>query len=120
MRNVRREFSTRTRRAAWERCNGYCEFVRGGVRCNAPVDLGCFIYDHIDPDWFSKDNELDNCQVICIPCNREKTGRDQANIAKSKRIIDKRIKARSARGRALPGTRASGLRKRMSGTVERW
>ena len=116
--NVRREFSTKTKREAWERCNGMCEMNRNGVRCGAPIDLGRFIYDHLDPDWYSKDNELENCQVICLPCNREKTAKDQGDIAKSKRIIDKRMKARKP-GRAMPGTKASGLRKRMDGTVER-
>ena len=62
-------------------------------RCNAPIDLGCFHYDHIDPSWFSGCNDLDNCQVLCLPCHKEKTARDQANIAKSKRIRDKRTKA---------------------------
>lgn len=127
----RREFSAATRRAAWERCGGFCEAMievslvhhfgkRPGYRlCNAPLDHGNFHYDHIDPDWFSKDNELENCQVLCRECHKDKTARDRRNIDKSKRIQDKRIKARKPKGRPMPGTKRSGIRKRLDGTVER-
>jgi|SRR5215472_2121216 len=121
----RREFSAATRRAAWERANGQCEaYLAMGdgwpeIRCTAPLDVGNFHYDHIDPDWFSKDNELDNCAVTCRRCHELKTKKDKRDIAKSKRIQDKLIKARKPRGRPMPGTKRSGLRKRMDGTVER-
>ncbi len=106
----RREFSARTKAQAWERANGFCEglIVRahtGNIgRCDAPIDLGEFHYDHIDPDWFSKDNELDNCQVLCRQCHIEKTKLDVKHIAKSKRIIKKRIKAK-AKKRGFRGWR---------------
>lgn len=129
----RREFSAATRRAAWERAGGCCEGLvmshelfnkRSGfpkmVRCNAPLDHGNFHYDHRDPDWFSKDNELENCQLLCRVCHEVKTAWDKRDIAKSKRIQDKLIKARTPRGRPMPGTKRSGIRKRMSGKVERW
>ena len=133
----RREFSAATRRAAWERANGCCEglvrvdtgipdnltapydYLPALERCNAPLFLGNFHYDHIDPDWFSKDSEINNCQLLCTRCHLEKTKRDVKNIAKSKRLQDKRIKARKPKGRPMPGTKRSGLRKRMDGTVER-
>ena len=94
---ARREFSARTKRAAWERANGMCEGW-WGFRCNAPLDLGNFHYDHIDPDYFSKDNELENCQVLCHACHKAKTAKDVKAIAKSKRIQDKRKKVRTKRG----------------------
>ncbi len=88
--NVRKEFSARTKRQAWERANGFCQ------SCYMPLDRGHH-YDHIDPDWFSKDYELQNCQVICRDCHSIKTKRDIKNIAKSKRIINKRIKATTSK-----------------------
>ncbi len=83
----RKEFSARTKRQAWARANGFCQI------CMLPLGRGNFHYDHIDPDWFSKGNELENCQVLCHACHDIKTKRDIKNIAKSKRIINKRIKA---------------------------
>ena len=125
----RREFSAKTRRAAWERCGGLCEGIiqtplrLHGVglwaQCRAPIDVGSFHYDHVDPDWYSKDNELSNCQLLCRVCHSAKTKRDVKDIAKSKRIIDKRIKARKPRGRPLMGTKRSGWKRKVSGEVAR-
>ena len=86
--SVRKEFSAKTKRAAWERANGQCEL------CKFPIDIGGFHYDHICPDWFSRDDELSNCQLLCVSCHKAKTTKDIKAIAKSKRIKDKRIKAR--------------------------
>ena len=117
--NPRREFSARTRRQAWERANGFCEgmvpFDCGHAppifaRCMAPLTRGRYQYDHIDPDWFSKDNELENCQVLCTRCHKDKTAGDIKHIAKSKRIIDRGIKARVAK-HPMPGSKTSGWKK---------
>lgn len=93
----RHEFSRKIKCAAWERCGGRCEgqWLDDEIvtRCWAPIDIGNFHYDHIDPDWFSGCNDLSNCQVLCVVCHKEKTARDQTNIAKSKRVRDKRSKA---------------------------
>lgn len=88
------------------------------LRCGAALELGRFHYDHIDPDWFSKNNELENCQVICQACHRDKTARDVHYIAKAKRLQDKRIKALTSK-RPMPGSRASGFKKKMNGEVVR-
>ena len=104
----RREFSVRTKFIAWVRSGGRCEAVivyRDGssARCDAKLFPGRFRYDHIDPDWFSKDNSLDNCQVICLECDGRKTPRDQKNVAKSKRI---RRKEQRHAARMFPKTTA--------------
>jgi len=130
MRANREEFSTEVRRAAWQRANGACEgrvmsielseygFPKM-VRCNAPIDLGEFHYDHIIPYWTCRDSSLSNCQVLCRACHHRKTKGDVKDIAKVKRLQDKRGKVRKPKGRPMPGTKRSGLRKRMSGQVER-
>lgn len=137
----RREFSTAVRKAAWERADGRCEgFVAiteeettrrwplpynapvGSLRrCNAPIDLGGFHYDHIDPDYFGANDRanLSNVQVLCTQCHKDKTKKDIKDIAKSKRIVAKRIKAKKPRGRPIMGSKRSGWRIRMSGRVER-
>lgn len=116
----RKEFSARVKHAAWERANGYCEgqvlqWIDGELttkRCNAPIDIGNFHYDHIDPDWFGADerDQLSNCQVLCRACHVGKTKNDIARIAKAKRIIRKRIKAKRT-GRPMLGSRQSGWKK---------
>lgn len=122
---MRNEFSRKTRRLAWERANGQCEGMftwptlagpSRPERCTAPIDIGCFHYDHIDPDFFSGRNDLANCQVLCTRCHAEKTAKDQGNIAKVKRIRDKAIKALTSRN-PLPFGRNSRLKKKIGGRV---
>ena len=128
----RREFSIETRRLAWTRANGACEgrvpqhdpkapydYLRPFRRCNAPVDIGCFVYEHLNPAWMSDDASLENCAVYCLRCAKVKTKLDVQNIAKAKRIIAKRTKTKKPRGRPLPGTKRSGWKKSVGGKVER-
>jgi 5-methylcytosine-specific restriction endonuclease McrA len=112
----RREFNARTRKQAWERANGFCEatiflWTGGNLisrRCQAPLEFAEFHYDHIDPDFFGADDraELDNCQLLCRQCHKAKTKHDIKNIAKTKRIINKRIKAKKSK-RPMLGSRES-------------
>ena len=112
----RREFTPQTKLAAWKRCGGYCE-------CDAHKGKKHRIlsarYDHIVPDWLGGDNSLGNCQVLDLRCDKVKTyDTDIPAIAKSKRIEAKRAGLKR-KGRPLAGTKASGIRKRMDGTVVR-
>ena len=65
---------------------------------------------------------IDNCLVLCRkPCHATITARHSIpQVAKTKRIREKRGGIKSRKGPPLPGTKASGIRKRMSGQVERW
>lgn len=117
---MRKEFSKDVKRQAWARCmhkgRHYCE------HCDAELDYSVVRpqYDHIIPDWMGGESTLDNCQVLCAPCHLLKTSRrDVPAIAKSKRIRDKLSGVHTRKGRPMPGTKASRLRKRMDGTVER-
>ena len=125
----RREFSRQTKRWAWERADGQCQGIifeasdyksTGHLwiwrHCKAPLDHGCFHYDHVIPTWTSGRNDLDNCQLLCVTCHKRKTLWDQRNIAKSKRIQDKRIKAKTSRN-PLPGGRNSKFKKKLDGSV---
>jgi len=65
----------------------------------------------------------DNLWPILEACDAGKDGkaaRDTKIIAHGKRAGAKHMGWRKQSGRPLPGTRRSGLRKRMDGTVERW
>jgi 5-methylcytosine-specific restriction endonuclease McrA len=110
---ARIEFGKAVKRAAYFRSCGYCE------GCGRELAEGDIEYDHEIPAWMGGAATLDNCKCICKSCHKLKTKRDVKNIAKSKRLQDKRIKARKPKGRPILGSKRSGLRKRMDGTVER-
>ncbi len=111
---MRREFSAKTKVAAYERSQGRCE------ACALPLQTGRFHYDHIIPDGLGGEPTLENCAVICRACHDDKTHKgDVPRIAKMKRQRVRNIGAKTT-ARPLPGSRASGIRKRMSGKVERW
>jgi len=68
-------------------------------------------------------NNWDNLGVECGDCFSLQNGEDHAAAAKGRRIATKHFLPtieRKRKGRAMPGTRASGIRKRMNGTVEGW
>lgn len=85
---MRRDFSPKTKRLAWDRCNGFCEMVRDGERCNARLAPGNRIYDHRIPEAISHDSSLGNCQVICVACDRQKTPGDLTDIARVRAMRD--------------------------------
>ncbi|MBD3175775.1 MAG: hypothetical protein GF320_11380 [Armatimonadia bacterium] len=41
--------------------------------------------DHKTPLWAGGANHVDNLQVLCVPCHREKTAREAAERAKQRR-----------------------------------
>jgi 5-methylcytosine-specific restriction protein A len=111
---MRREFSAKTKVAAYERSQGRCE------ACALPLQTGRFHYDHVIPDGLGGEPVLENCMVLCTACHGAKTaGADVPRIAKMKRQKAKHLGAKTT-ARPMPGSRASGMRKRMSGKVERW
>lgn len=123
---ARNEFSKKTQRQALERSGGQCEAV--GVMYGQPQDLRCTAsveklhqFDHVILDANSKDNSLLNCACVCIPCHNYKTRfHDTPMAAKTLRQQDMARSIRKPQSRPMAGTKASGIRKRMSGRVERW
>lgn len=63
------------------------------------------------------DKDLRPAHTRCKPA---KDAADKALIAERNAVIDKGCEQRPRKGRPMPGTRASGIRRRMDGTVERW
>lgn len=109
---ARAEFSKKVKLAAFKRVEGRCE------SCLAPIVNGAE-YDHIVPHAVGGDNSLENVQVLCRPCHADKTRkRDVPQIAKSKRIAEKRAGVRR-KGPAMAGSRRSQWKRKMNGQVER-
>lgn len=92
---ARNEFTKATQRASYERSGGQCEAV--GIMYGLPIDTRCTAsvkerrqFDHIILDANSKDNSLENCACVCIPCHRYKTAyHDTPMAAKTLRQQDK-------------------------------
>ncbi|WP_366142407.1 HNH endonuclease signature motif containing protein [uncultured Roseibium sp.] len=107
----RLEFTRKTRAKAFERASGRCE------KCSAKLKTGEAEYDHILPAELEGDNDLQNCQVLCRICHREKTTRDVQGIRKADRQRDSFSGAKKPKGRPLPGSRNSKFKRKMDGTV---
>ena len=121
----RLEFTAKTKRQAYERSGGICEchlipWLNRPKGCGASLRATVY-YEHVIPDGIAKNNDLENCAALCLTCWREKTDAyDRKVISKSNHTRDRARGIKRRKGRPLPGTRASGIRKRMDGTVEKW
>jgi len=108
----RAEFTKATKLAAFKRANGHCEV------CTGKLFAGHFDYHHDKECAFDGSNDLSNCVVACDNCHSKITKRRASVIAKSNRVRAAHLGIKRT-GKPLPGTRASGWRRRMDGTVER-
>ncbi len=118
-RHTRSEFNSNTRREALKRSNGYCEcglLARAGIAgfhiqgCGVRLVIGAIFYEHVNTDWHSSDNSLENAAVLTKTCWRKKTPQDQRLIAKTKRVVDRAFGTKSFAYRPLPGTIRSGIK----------
>ena len=94
-----------------------------GLCCSCTVRLGPAVRwqcDHIVSLVNGGQNRESNLQLLCIECHRQKTDGDVAVKAKTYGIQKRHLGIRKAKGRPMPGTKASGIRKRMNGRVESW
>ncbi len=111
----RQEFSRKTKAEAFARAKGKCESCSVKIRPGVGPE-----YDHIIPDAVDGGNDLSNCKVLCFNCHGAKTAKsDVPEIARTKRVRDKHIGAFVKSGRPMPGSKASGIKKKMNGQVER-
>ena len=113
----RAEFTKPTKRSALKRAQNQCEAVGAmyglepDSRCMASLGHGVQ-FDHIILDANSKDNNLENCAAVCIPCHEFKTRKhDIPMAAKTVRQRDKYY------GITKTKRPWSQYRKKMDGTV---
>lgn len=91
---MRAEFTKQTKRDALKRAQGKCEaagmwYGLALGRCDRILGYGVQ-FDHIILDANSKDNSLENCAAVCIPCHKYKTRHhDTPLAAKTLRQQDK-------------------------------
>jgi 5-methylcytosine-specific restriction endonuclease McrA len=76
--------------------------------------------DHVIPLWLNGADAENNMRPLHVHCHAAETAAAAPVRAKSNRQREKHLGLRKAKGRPMPGTKASGIRKRMSGRVEKW
>ena len=108
----------RVRLRVFEAHGGICHISGRKIRPGEPWDL-----DHVTAlcNWTGEGhgNRESNLQVLCKWCHKGKTAGDVAEKSRAYRVKAKLYGKAKAKGRPLPGTKASGWKKRMDGTVER-
>jgi 5-methylcytosine-specific restriction endonuclease McrA len=107
---TRREFPAAVRRAADKRAGGRCEICYR-------KHYGEFRRDHIIPDGIGGKPTLENCQIICLPCDRRKTPGDQTRVAKTKRMAKKHDGTQRRTSRPIMGGRRSKFKRKINGEV---
>jgi 5-methylcytosine-specific restriction endonuclease McrA len=113
---TRRRLNAKDRLAVFMKTNGHCHFCQG--RINATIEA--WEVSHEIPLELGGDDDFDNMLPAHAKCHLRHTAEvDAQAIAKSRRVRAKAAGLKKT-SRPLPGSRASGLRKRMNGTVERW
>lgn len=76
---VRLEFTSRTKKQAYERSGGKCE------ECTAELRGGFIEYHHVVEAYLGGDNSLGNCLCICRTCHKSITSSRAPVLAKVER-----------------------------------
>lgn len=96
--------------------------AHGGIChiCGGKIVGKLWEVEHVIPLKTGGADDESNMRPAHKVCHAGKTAVDLGNLAKSKRLEARRHGIRPRRSNPLPGSKASGLRKRMNGTVEKW
>lgn len=119
-----RLFTKSQRKELYRRAEGQCEGI--GPKYGLPEGVRCMTMlgsmwqaDHDEPDACGGKTSIENGVALCAACHAYKTGKgDIPRIAKNRRVEEKSQGLRVSRN-PMPGSRASGWKRRMNGAVER-
>lgn len=110
----RKRLSTRDRKFVFDLAKGVCHLCNGEIKTGDAWEVS-----HAVPLEMGGADEIQNMFPAHQKCHRRHTSEvDIPTIAKAKRREARHIGAHRSR-RPMPGSKASGLRKRMNGQVER-
>ena len=76
-------------------------------------------YDHVIPIIAGGSNSEDNLQLLCVPCHLLKTKADVKEKSLVYRKKAKNIGLKLTKSRPMAGSKASGWKRKMDGTVTR-
>lgn len=110
----RAKISTRARLAVWEAHGGIC------CICGRKIEAGeKWIAEHVRALELGGADDQSNLAPAHESCAREKTRDDHRRAAKAKRVKARHVGAKAPSKRPMPGSRASGWKRKMDGTWER-
>lgn len=105
----------RVRLRVFEKFHKHC------ASCGLSLQGKRWTCDHVKALINGGENRESNLQPLGdLCCNKDK---NKSDVAEKSAVYGKKLfnaGIRKNKGRPMPGTRASGLRKRMDGRVERW
>ncbi len=116
---MRKEFPRKVKFAALKRCTNAkgipcCEGECGGL----PLSAGNIFFDHDQADGLGGEPTLVNCKVLCKLCHDKKTfTHDNPIMQKADRVRKKTFGVATRKGKPIPGSRASGWKRKMDGTI---
>lgn len=112
---MRRDFPASIKKAARKRANGFCEGCGLPTGPHNPPEV-----DHDKEDWEGGEPVLENAVVRGRKCcHQKKTAAATTRRAKADATGRFHLATKVSRYPPLPGTKRSGIRKRMDGTVWR-
>jgi len=96
-------------------------FDRRCAGCGNPIRPGeRWTCDHIVAVINGGANRESNGQPLCRNCTKPKDAADVAVKSKTADMAKAAYGIKARKGRPMPGSRASGIRKHMNGQVEKW
>jgi len=110
----RRSLSRQKRIRLFDAAGGVCHLCSQAIQPGEAWEI-----DHIIPLGLTGADEPDNMLPAHAACHRSKTSDDVRRIAKAKRQRAGHLGVKKSGRRLIPGSKGSGLRKRIDGTVWR-
>ena len=111
---TRRSLTRLQRIRVFDDADGICHLC--GCKIHSSQDWQA---DHIIPLGLDGPDTPDNMRPAHVDCHKAKSSVDKGQIAKAVRQRANHLGIKRRQSRPMPGTKASGVRKRMDGTVER-
>ena len=97
----------------WARCNGTCYLTKIKIRPGMAYQI-----DHIIALCNGGSHRESNLAIVLSEAHKRKTADDVRLRAKIDRIRKKHAGIETRKGPAMPGTRASGIKRKINGQVE--
>ena len=112
---TRRTWTMHRKMAVFIAFEGRCHICGGQIDgTREPWEL-----EHIIPIAMGGDDDETNAAPAHVSCHAQKTTTDRKQIAKANRVRAKHNGAKKLAQRLIPGSKGSGLRKKISGEVVR-